>query len=174
VENLELAWLDSLRCVLFVDVASFFSPSQEGGFVMSPRKRAATKQKPAVLVCPECGKTFTRPASLGAHRNRAHGIAGASAAARANAKKTRAGRAATARSASRGKTAARTTTGTRRKTPTARLARSTPKSANGQRAPVDRDKLLQSLFPTGITAREDAMRQVNAWLDEAERLARMR
>jgi len=48
------------------------------------------------------------------------------------------------------------------------------RSANGQGSAVDRDKLLQSLFPTGIPAREDAIRQVNAWLDEAERLARMR
>jgi hypothetical protein len=39
---------------------------------------------------------------------------------------------------------------------------------------VDRDGLLQFLLPAGIPAREDAIRQVNAWLDEAERLARMR
>jgi hypothetical protein len=39
---------------------------------------------------------------------------------------------------------------------------------------VDRDSLLQSVFPSGIPAREEAIRQVNAWLDEAERLARMR
>src|SRR6266511_1745500 len=149
---------------------------------MSPRKRSMTKQKTARLVCPECGKTFTRPASLGAHRNRAHGIAGASAVARANAKKaTRAGKAAAARSASRGKTAARSTPAASVKRqatsrpPTARPAGSTRRrSSNGQHAPVDRDKLLQSLFPTGIPAREDAIRQVNAWLDEAERLARMR
>jgi uncharacterized C2H2 Zn-finger protein len=31
------------------------------------------------LTCPECGKAFARAASLGAHRNRAHGVAGASA-----------------------------------------------------------------------------------------------
>jgi len=45
--------------------------------------------------------------------------------------------------------------------------------SNGQFT-VNRDGLLQSLFPAGIPAREDAIRQVNAWLDEAERLARMR
>jgi hypothetical protein len=39
---------------------------------------------------------------------------------------------------------------------------------------VNRDSLLQSLFPNGIPAREDAIREVNAWLDEAERLARIR
>jgi hypothetical protein len=47
-------------------------------------------------------------------------------------------------------------------------------SSEGQRSTVNRDGLLQSLFPSGIPAREDAIRQVNAWLDEAERLARMR
>ncbi len=164
---------------------------------MSPRKRSVTKRKTAELVCPECGKTFTRPASLGAHRNRAHGIAGASAVARVSAQKaTRTGKTEAARSAPRGKTAAgsntplsrRKTTGSPRpatavkrqaatRPPTARPAGSTRRirrSANGQGAPIDRDKLLQSLFPTGIPARQDAIRQVNAWLDEAERLARMR
>jgi hypothetical protein len=48
------------------------------------------------------------------------------------------------------------------------------RSSVGQGLAVDRDGLLQSLFPTAIPAREDAIRQVNAWLDEAERLARMR
>ena len=40
----------------------------------------ATKAKatPAVdaLTCPECGKTFTRAAALGAHRKMTHGVAG--------------------------------------------------------------------------------------------------
>lgn len=36
-------------------------------------------QEETVLACPECGKEFTRPAALGAHRNRAHGIRGKSA-----------------------------------------------------------------------------------------------
>ena len=56
-------------------------------------------------------------------------------------------------------------------TGTRRVPRS---SSESRRAAVNRDGLLQSLFPTGIPAREDAIRQVNAWLDEAERLARMR
>ena len=42
----------------------------------------ATKAKatPAVdaLTCPECGKTFTRAAALGAHRKMTHGVAGTS------------------------------------------------------------------------------------------------
>jgi hypothetical protein len=43
-------------------------------------------------------------------------------------------------------------------------------SANG----VDRDSLLKSLFPDGIPAREEVVRAATTWLDEAERLARMR
>jgi len=34
--------------------------------------------------------------------------------------------------------------------------------------------LLKALFPNGIPPKEDAIRAVNAWLDDAERLARMR
>jgi hypothetical protein len=37
---------------------------------------------------------------------------------------------------------------------------------------VDRDRLLQALFPHGIPARESVIRDLNVWLDEAERLAR--
>jgi uncharacterized C2H2 Zn-finger protein len=188
--------LDSLRRVLFVDVASFVPRARKGASQMSPRKRAATKQKAAELVCPECGKTFTRPASLGAHRNRAHGVAGASAA-RATAKKaTRTRKPAAARSSPKAKAAARSTaTPSRRKAtsssqPATAVKRqtasrpSTPRSAsstrgrhtaaNGHDVAVNRDQLLQALFPTGIPARDDAIRQVNAWLDEAERLAHMR
>jgi hypothetical protein len=38
---------------------------------------------------------------------------------------------------------------------------------------VNRDQLLRTLFPNGIPAREEVVRSVNAWLDEAERLARL-
>jgi hypothetical protein len=38
---------------------------------------------------------------------------------------------------------------------------------------VDRDALLQALFPNGIPARESVIREVNGWLDEAERLAKL-
>jgi hypothetical protein len=34
--------------------------------------------------------------------------------------------------------------------------------------------LLKSLFPDGIPAREEVVRAATTWLDEAERLARMR
>ena len=37
---------------------------------------------------------------------------------------------------------------------------------------VNRDALLQALFPNGIPARESVIRDLNAWLDEGERLAR--
>jgi predicted RNA-binding Zn-ribbon protein involved in translation (DUF1610 family) len=39
---------------------------------------------------------------------------------------------------------------------------------------VDRDALLQTLFPTGVPAKEDVIRSLNGWLDEAERLAALR
>ena len=45
---------------------------------------------------------------------------------------------------------------------------------NDRRQSVDRDALLATLFPRGIPAREDVIRAVNNWLDEAERLARAR
>jgi uncharacterized C2H2 Zn-finger protein len=89
------------------------------------------------LTCSECGKTFTRAASLGAHRNRAHGVAGATNSAR---------RRRTAANRSRGRA-----------------------NVSGR---VDRDALLRALFPDGVPPREDVIRSANAWLDEAERLAR--
>lgn len=93
------------------------------------------------LVCPECGKTFDRAASLGAHRNRAHGISGAS-------------------------TRRTTAAGARRQN----AARRTASSADNG---VNRDALLAALFPNGIPARERVIREVNAWLDQAERLSRL-
>jgi hypothetical protein len=44
-------------------------------------------------------------------------------------------------------------------------------SSDRDRGRLDRDALLQSLFPDGIPAREDVIRRANAWLDEAEKLA---
>src|SRR5205823_6130307 len=35
---------------------------------------------------------------------------------------------------------------------------------------INRDALLQTLFPNGIPAKESVIRSVNNWLDEAERL----
>jgi uncharacterized C2H2 Zn-finger protein len=94
------------------------------------------------LRCPECGKQFDRPASLGAHRRLGHGVAGTSRAS--------------------GKSAAR---------------RETPPPGSGAAAPgadrrvVDRDALLQQLFPNGLPARASVIQRVNLWLDEADRLA---
>jgi len=106
------------------------------------------------LTCPECGKTFTRAAALGAHRKLKHGVAGASANATGNRKNAK----------SRGRT--RTTTAARRA--------AAPAAANGSGAGVDRDALLRALFPNGIPPRQDVIAQVNAWLEEAERLAQAR
>jgi hypothetical protein len=39
---------------------------------------------------------------------------------------------------------------------------------------VDRDKLLQALFPNGLPARGEVIRRANAWLDDAEQLAKMK
>jgi hypothetical protein len=39
---------------------------------------------------------------------------------------------------------------------------------------INRDALLGTLFPNGLPAKEEVLRATNKWLDEAERLARMR
>lgn len=112
------------------------------------------------LTCPECGKTFTRPASLGAHRNRAHGVVGAS--------KRRAGR--SSRSRSGGATRRRGSTQATRQQATRTRSRSSSSDVS-RGGGVNRDQLLQTLFPNGVPAREAVIRRANAWLDEAERLA---
>lgn len=105
------------------------------------------------FTCPECGKTFTRAASLGAHRSRAHGISGASS--RRNRRGSSAGNGGA----------------TRRRSTRGRGRRASP----GASAPrVNRDQLLQTLFPNGLPAREEVIRRANAWLDDAEQLAKMR
>jgi len=103
------------------------------------------------FVCPECGKEFTRAASLGAHRNRAHGVAGTAKPSRATRRRRSAG--ATPRAA-----------GTRR------MARAATSVGNG----IDRDALLGAVFPHGVPPRESVIREVAAWLDQAERLAKLR
>ena len=107
----------------------------------------------AEFVCPECGRAFARAAALGAHRNRAHGVAGRSA--QATKRRARAGQSSSAKRDA----AAKTTT---RK----------PKSAN--RNGIDRDALLTMLFPDGVPAREEVIRAASGWLDEAERLSQTR
>ena len=114
--------------------------------------------------CPECGRTFTRAAALGAHRRQAHGIAGATSRSRAAGRST-------------GRTAARATaataTSTRRRRP-ARSASGSPRARARRDGSVDRDALLQKLFPNGIPAKEEVIRAINSWLDEAERLAKIK
>lgn len=115
------------------------------------------------LTCPECGKTFTRAASLGAHRNRAHGVVGAST----RAQRTRARRGhrnggGTVRRSATAQTTARQT----------RRARGGAAASAGGSAAINRDALLQTLFPNGVPAREEVIRRANAWLDEAEALSR--
>lgn len=121
------------------------------------RSASTTKKTPAPastasdqLTCPECGKTFARPAALGAHRRRAHGVAGSST-------RTRARRPAGTRTRARADTAA--------------VRRS--QRTNGTRA-IDRDALLRSLFPDGLPPREAVIRAANEWLEQAERLAMMK
>jgi len=111
---------------------------------------AKTASTTGAYKCPECGRTFSRPAALGAHRRRAHGVPGASASA-AGSRATRA----------RGRT-------------TARRSAQRPARASATRDGIDRDTLLAALFPQGIPPRENVIREVNRWLDEADRLVRLR
>jgi uncharacterized C2H2 Zn-finger protein len=109
------------------------------------RKRSASSSvatSGGEFKCPECGKTFDRAASLGAHRNRAHGVIGAS-------KRGAARRRGSKRPA---------TTATRGRQPG---------------ASIDRNQLLQALFPNGVPPREDVIRRIGNWLDEAEQLAKL-
>ena len=119
---------------------------------------ATTTAKPTpstdALTCPECGKTFTRAAALGAHRKITHGIPGTS--------KNATGKPASTAPARK----PRTTTNTRRARTTTTAAPNSPAQT------VDRDALLRTLFPAGIPPRQDLIHQVNDWLNEAERLAR--
>jgi hypothetical protein len=142
--------------------------------------------------CPECGRSFATAAALGSHRRRAHGVAGTSRTATGSSgarRSRRSGRASTAAAAPRTGGATATTAQSRAgsradggangtgagSAPRASSSRRRrrPTSPAPRRSPtrVNRDALLQSLFPAGIPAREEVIRAVNAWLDEAERLA---
>ena len=114
---------------------------------------AAQAETTNEVVCPECGRKFKRPSALGAHRWQAHRVAGSSPQAR-----------------SRRRTA-KTATGARSSGGSAGAeARAT---ASGDLV-VDRDALLRIVFPNGIPVRDDVIRTVSRWLDEAEMLARLR
>jgi hypothetical protein len=120
----------------------------------STSKSASRTSSSETLTCPECGREFARPAALGAHRSRVHGVAGASKRAR----RLRAGR--------RGSRSAPATAGTGK--------RSTSAAASRGDGTIDRDALLSALFPNGVPPRESVIREVSAWLDHAEQLAKRR
>jgi C2H2-type zinc finger len=128
----------------------------------SGQRRIEQSDGQGQYVCPECGRAFARPQALGAHRRQVHGVAGSSrTAVRAQRRGSRAIRRRSASGASAGQRAGAGGSGT--------------KSAGRARTrAVDRDALLRSLFPDGIPAREEVVRAVNSWLDEADRLATMR
>jgi hypothetical protein len=114
---------------------------------------AAQAETTGEVVCPECGRKFKRPSALGAHRWQAHRVAGTSPQARS---RRRTGKSATG---------ARNAGG-----PVGIEARA---AAAGDFV-VDRDALLRIVFPNGIPVRDDVIRTVSRWLDEAEMLARLR
>ena len=114
---------------------------------------AAQTETTGEVVCPECGRKFKRPSALGAHRWQAHRVAGTSPQARSR------------RRTGKSTTGARNAAG-----PVGTEARAT---AAGDFV-VDRDALLRIVFPNGIPVRDDVIRTVSRWLDEAEMLARLR
>jgi hypothetical protein len=118
---------------------------------MATAPTTTSKNPGTTLTCPECGKSFTRPAALGAHRKITHGVAGSSANATSNRR----------RATTRKRTAS---------PPRARRAAAAATVSNGG---VDRDVLLRSLFPNGIPPRQDVVAAVNEWLNEADRLAKL-
>lgn len=125
----------------------------------------------AALTCPECGRTFQRPAGLGAHRRIVHGVAGAKRTRRATAKRATRKTGTSARRSGGGSAA------NRRRSVRQRAASNSPTSPLSRgdgAARVDRDALLKALFPNGVPAREETLLAATAWLDEAERLTQAR
>jgi hypothetical protein len=137
------------------------------------KSQTGAKRMPSsrAFVCPECGKTFTRAAALGSHRRRAHGVLGATALAKTTSRQASSGSAANGRGG-RGATRTGSSAGSPRRTRGSAMAPtgSTSRVARGTDS-VDRDALLQTLFPNGIPARESLIRELNSWLDQAEQLA---
>jgi predicted RNA-binding Zn-ribbon protein involved in translation (DUF1610 family) len=125
-------------------------------------KSSPTATSAAEFKCPECGRTFNRAASLGAHRNRAHGITGASK------RRTKASTAVTSSAGSNGTRRRRTT---RRRNSTQPSTTATNTRQRG--ASINRNQLLQTLFPNGVPPREDVIRRISSWLDEAEQLSKL-
>lgn len=128
---------------------------------MARQRKNPESDNQGEFVCPECGRAFTRAASLGAHRRRLHGVVGSSGRSRARAARARTAAARNGRQ--RARTQSRNGSRGERADSRAAHARS-----------VDRDALLQTLFPEGIPAKESVLESVNRWLEEAERLVRLR
>jgi hypothetical protein len=114
---------------------------------------AAQAETTGEVICPECGRKFKRPSALGAHRWQAHRVAGTSPQARS---RRRTGKSAAG---------ARNAGGS---------VRTEARTAAAGEFVVDRDALLRIVFPNGIPVRDDVIRTVSRWLDEAEMLARLR
>jgi predicted RNA-binding Zn-ribbon protein involved in translation (DUF1610 family) len=134
---------------------------------MARPRRTTSKSTPtatsaAEFTCPECGKTFNRAASLGAHRNRAHGITGASK------RRTKASTAITPSAESSGTHRRRTNRRRNSTQPTTAATRTRQRGTS-----INRNQLLQALFPNGVPPREDVIRRISNWLDEAEHLAKL-
>jgi C2H2-type zinc finger len=121
-------------------------------------KRPTRGSRSNRFVCPECGRKFERPQALGAHRRQAHGVAGESARSQSRVRSAQTGKRQSSGGA--GLDGARAAANVTRGVPTTRG--------------IDRDALLRALFPDGIPPREETIRSVNAWLDEAERLTQRR
>lgn len=121
------------------------------------------------FVCPECGRTFTRAAALGAHRSRAHGVAGQSA----QAERTRSRRQQTSGPGSRRVATPSAAGATRAPSASQNAKRASQASTVARRDGVDRDALLKALFPAGMPPREEVIRAASTWLDEGERIARL-
>jgi uncharacterized C2H2 Zn-finger protein len=130
---------------------------------MARARRQPSQSKSETFKCPECGRTFSRAAALGAHRRRAHGVVGATSKARVTSS-TRSGAVASSKNVARATATSSAANGRRQSRSPARASA----------AQVNRDALLQAIFPGGVPAREAVIRAANAWLDEAERLARLK
>jgi len=131
-----------------------------------------------MFVCPECGKTVKSAAGLGSHRYRAHNVEGssrgASSAASKSAGKTGSARTTSAKTASAKSGTARAADGTPRRGAQAKTSKSRSRSTPDNGRQLDRDKLLSVLFPEGVPAKVSVIQALTPWLDEAERLSRMR
>ncbi len=150
-------------------ICSQANNSGERGDEMARPRRTTSASRPTAtsageFKCPECGKTFTRAASLGAHRNRAHGITGTS--------KRRTTDTASTPAASTTRARRRRGSTRRRTTSTAATTASRTRQQDGK-STVNRNQLLQALFPNGVPPREDVIRRIGNWLDEAEQLAKL-